>query len=166
LDPWIRIGSLAQLDLSGLRQKGFRGILIDLDNTISPWRQNQITEEARQFLREAKELGFEICLFTNAKAYRAVPVSRDAGIRCFPKARKPFGFHYRTVLREMGLKASETLAIGDQIFTDVWGGNRAGCHTVLLPPLFPANEFVGTKCLRILERIFGYLQSETRRSGN
>ncbi|MDR1205033.1 MAG: YqeG family HAD IIIA-type phosphatase [Peptococcaceae bacterium] len=165
LDPRIRVDTLAQLDLKALRQKGFKGILIDLDNTISPWRQNRITEEARRFFREAKALDFKICLFTNAKPHRAVPVSQNLGIRCFPKAHKPFGVHYRAALREMELEASETLMIGDQIFTDIWGGNRAGCHTVLLPPLYPKNEFVGTKCLRVLERIFGYHQT-IRRSGN
>jgi HAD superfamily phosphatase (TIGR01668 family) len=168
LDPRIRVDTLAQLDLEDLRRQGFRGILIDLDNTISAWRQSCITEEAQTFFEKAKELWFEICLFTNAKAYRAVPVSRSLGIRCFPKARKPFGFRYRAALGEMGLQASETLMIGDQIFTDILGGNQAGCCTVLLPPLYPRNEFIGTKCLRVLERVFGYHhQTQTvRRSGN
>jgi HAD superfamily phosphatase (TIGR01668 family) len=165
LDPKIRIDALAQLDLKELRQRGFKGILIDLDNTISPWRQDRITEEARVFFRDAKALGFEICHFTNAKEYRAAPVSQKLEIRCFPKAGKPFGSRYRIALGEMKLEASETLMIGDQIFTDVLGGNRAGCHTVLLPPLHPKNEFIGTKCLRVLERILGYRQT-VRRSGN
>jgi predicted HAD superfamily phosphohydrolase YqeG len=71
------------------------------------------------------------------------------------KAGKPFGFHFRSVMRAMNLEAAETLMIGDQIFTDMLGGNWAGCHTILLPPLY-TEEFIGTKFLRILERMMGY----------
>ena len=157
LDPKIRAERLSSIDLLKLRREGYQGILIDLDNTIVPWRQDQIPEETVVFFEQAKELGFKICLFTNARAWRALPISKTLGIRCFPEAKKPSGARFRLVLCDMGLKPRETLMIGDQIFTDMLGGNRAGCCTVLVPPLHP-REFIGTKCLRLLERLCGYRQ--------
>jgi HAD superfamily phosphatase (TIGR01668 family) len=155
LEPARRAEGLSALDLNTLWEEGFKGILIDLDNTIVPWRQSHIPEETRVFFEEAKAVGFQVCLFTNAGSLRAARISQALGIRCLAKARKPFGFHFRSIMREMRLDAAETLMIGDQIFTDMLGGNRAGCHTILLPPLY-TEEFIGTRFLRLLERMLGY----------
>ena len=161
LEPKIKVDGLSSMDLKKLRQEGFKGILIDLDNTIVPWRQDQISEETVAFFTEAKALEYRVCLYTNARAYRAIPISKVLDVRCLPEAMKPFSAGYQFILREMGVKPEETLVIGDQIFTDTLGGNLAGCCTVLLPPL-SSREFIGTKFLRVLERLCGYHQYNER----
>ena len=157
LSPKRRANTLASIDLKQLRSEGFVGLLIDLDNTIVPWRQSYISEEAKLFIKEAKALGYKICLFTNAKSQRTIPISLALEIDNFSEAKKPFGVGFNTVIKTMGAKPEEVLMIGDQIFTDMLGGNRCGCYTILLPPISP-NEFIGTKFLRIAERLCGYQQ--------
>ena len=164
LKPDIQIRSLADLDLFRLRQKGIKAVLIDLDNTISPWRQNRITREARDFFRRAAAEGIRVILFTNAKEPRARKAAAAAGLEVFPAAKKPFPGSYARIREQLGLKPAQILTIGDQIFTDTLGGNLAGCTTVLIPPL-ENNEYGGTKILRFLERLVGVRQTFRRPAG-
>ena len=158
LDPKIRVDRLSMIPLNKLRSEGFKGILIDLDNTLVPWRKNHISEETSAFVQEAKTMGFHICLFSNALSDRALSISQTLDIQCKPEARKPFKKNFKIVIEAMGIKPEETLVIGDQIFTDILGGNFAECYTILLPPL-DDREFIGTKCLRLLEKLCGYHQT-------
>ena len=52
----------------------------------------------------------------------------------------------------MGLQKEETAVIGDQLFTDILGGNRAGLFTILVVPL-DRREFFGTKISRMMEKL-------------
>ena len=52
------------------------------------------------------------------------------------------------------LKKEKTVAIGDQIFTDVWGGKRAGCYTILVKPIDVKSENFFIKLKRIFEKPF------------
>ena len=157
LKPAIKISSLHDLDLVYWYNRGVRGILIDLDNTISPWRQNNVTNEARSFIKKCNEQGIKIALFTNAKPERAYEVAASLNIPCYPYARKPFPGQYKKVLASLGFWPAQTMTIGDQIFTDILGGNLAGCLTVLIPPL-ESTEYCGTKILRFFERLIGVRQ--------
>lgn len=157
LKPALVISSLQDLNLAYWYNQGIRGILLDLDNTISPWRQNKVTQEAHEFIKEAKKLDIQVALFTNATPERAYEVAAAADIPCFPLAKKPFPGQYKKVIAALKIKPAQTMTIGDQIFTDTLGGNLAGCLTVLIPPL-EAKEYGGTKILRFMERMIGVRQ--------
>lgn len=157
LKPDCTVGSLQDLDLKDWYQKGIRGVLIDLDNTISPWRKTTITQEAVDFFKRAAALEIKVLLFSNAAAARAGLAAANAKIPFFPSARKPLPWKFKQAVKTMGLKPQQVLMIGDQIFTDTLGGNLAGCVTVLLPPL-EAKEYGGTKILRFMERMIGVKQ--------
>ncbi|HHZ17249.1 MAG TPA: YqeG family HAD IIIA-type phosphatase [Peptococcaceae bacterium] len=152
LKPDLMVTSLADINLQEFRQKEMRGIIIDLDNTISPWKANYISAEADCFLREALALGYQVCLLTNARKKRSEKLVRKYSIHCLPFALKPRKRAFLKALALMGLPAHQVLVIGDQVFTDVLGGNRAGCFTVLVPAL-SKKEFVGTKVMRLFENL-------------
>ncbi len=154
IQPDLTVDCLNDLDLSYWYERGIRGIFIDLDNTISPWRQNSVTGEARELIDKARQAGIMIILFTNAGEIRAREVAWSLGIGYYASAKKPFAAMYRKAMKELELTGSEVLAIGDQVFTDVLGGNLAGCTTVLTSPL-AQEEYAGTKFLRFLERLAG-----------
>ncbi len=154
LQPDLTVDCLSDLDLADWYGRGIRAIFIDLDNTISPWRQNSVTGEARQLIDKARQAGITVVLFTNAGEIRAREVAWSLGISYYAAAKKPFAAMYRKAMGELALAGSEVLAIGDQVFTDVLGGNRAGCITVLTSPL-SEEEYAGTKFLRFLERLAG-----------
>ena len=165
LQPTIVIDTLDALDLAYWHQQGIRGIFIDLDNTIAPWRQTAISAEARAFFGRAKEANLQVLLFTNAMEKRAREAALTVGVNALGMARKPFPGGYRRALQMVQLAPHQVMSIGDQVFTDVLGGNLAGCTTVLLPPL-AEKEYWGTKLLRRFERMVGmyrpYRQSASR----
>jgi hypothetical protein len=163
LKPSSNVENLEMIDLKKWYQRGIRGVLIDLDNTISPWRKNDITGEALDFFQRAAAEKIQVMLFTNAKAERAGQAAANAGIPYFPSATKPLPWRFQKAARSLGLKPNQTLMVGDQIFTDILGGNLAGCVTVLVPPL-EENEYGGTKILRMMERMVGIHQKFRRNS--
>jgi len=161
LKPTSHVENLQRLDLEEWRRRGIRGVLIDLDNTISPWRKNDITQEALDLFQRASAAGIQVMLFTNAHAKRAGQAAANAGIPFFPSAKKPLPWRFRKAAGSLGLRPNQVLMVGDQIFTDVLGGNLAGCVTVLVPPL-DENEYGGTKMLRLMERMIGIRQKFRR----
>jgi len=151
LKPDLYADLLTDIDFDVWREKGIRCVLVDLDNTIAPWRNTQITDEGKAMIVKAREAGMVVALFTNAPEHRAREAAWNAGVGYFHSAMKPFPGKYKKAIRELGVSSSEIMCIGDQIFTDVLGGNLMGCVTVLVPPI-SEREFSGTKILRFLER--------------
>lgn len=150
LYPRLYVPTLLDIPLEVLEGKGIKAFILDLDNTITEWNNNSITEEVRQWFTMVKAAGFKACILSNNGEQRVLQVAESLAIPYICKARKPRrGGYYQAVAR-MEVKPEETAVIGDQIFTDVWGGNRAGLFTILVIPL-SNKEFMGTKISRALE---------------
>ncbi len=154
LRPKMTASSLTEIDLLSLHDKGIKGIILDLDNTISMWRGITITEEASLFIKKASSLGYRICLVTNAKKERAEEIAGKNNLDFVAPALKPLKRSFLKAVGIMKMKENQVAVIGDQLFTDIIGGNRAGCFTILIPPL-DKKEFIGTKLLRMLEKVVG-----------
>ena len=153
LQPDLSADRLTDIDLNYWYDQGIRCILIDLDNTIALWRHTDLTEDALAMITRARSMGMTAALFTNAPDKRAREAAWNAGISYYANARKPLPFRYRRAIAELSFSREEVMTIGDQVFTDVLGGNLVGCVTVLTSPLSVV-EFSGTRLLRYLERIF------------
>lgn len=152
LKPHLYVESLQEIELEYLWSIGKRGIILDVDNTIAPWRDDRITAEAHEFINEAIKLKYKVCLLSNASQKR---VEKAADVYCIPfvaPALKPRSKAFKRAAKVLGLKSENVVMIGDQIFTDILGGNRAGCHTILVKPI-NNHEFIGTKLMRKLERL-------------
>lgn len=150
LYPRLYVSNLLDIPLDQLAEKGIRAFILDLDNTITEWNNNSITEEVRLWFERVKAAGFKACILSNNGEQRVVQVAETLDIPYIHKAQKPRrGGYYQAVAR-MGVKTEETAVIGDQIFTDVLGGNRAGLFTILVVPL-SSREFAGTKISRAME---------------
>ncbi|MDR0469266.1 MAG: YqeG family HAD IIIA-type phosphatase [Peptococcaceae bacterium] len=147
------VDRLSEIDVGAWYAKGIRCILMDLDNTIALWKSTALTEDAIHLIAEARSTGIAVVLFTNAHEARAREAAWNAGVSYYALARKPFPFKYNKAFAELDLHSEEVMAIGDQVFTDVLGGNLTGCITVLTTPL-SESEFSGTKMLRLFERLF------------
>jgi len=146
------INSLAEIDLKEHWQQGKRGIILDLDNTITPWQQDALTEEALNFIARARTINYKIHILSNASYQRTKKVAERLAVGFTAPGFKPILRGYCRALRELSISASQVIVIGDQIFTDILGGNRAGCYTILVAPL-AKREFAGTKIMRFLERL-------------
>lgn len=145
---------VAEVSVEDLRREGIDTVLLDLDNTLVPWQQRDITEEVRAWLVAMKEAGMKLFLVSNTRSgKRIVALSEELGIPHVRGAWKPRKKGFLHAMKELGSEPSKTVIIGDQMFTDVLGGNRLGLYTVLVLPI-AHREFLGTKISRAAERVF------------
>ena len=151
LTPDHVFSSILDVRVEWLRGAGCRGLIVDLDNTIVPWRGENPSPETIQWFQEMRDAGIQVVLVSNAGGPRAARMAQLLGVPAVAPAKKPMASGYKTALRLMGIPAGEVTAVGDQIYTDVLGGNRAGLKTVLVNPV-TQREFVLTRLVRLLER--------------
>ncbi len=142
--------SLFDLNVDRLWDKGIRGLMLDIDNTIARHHIETVTPEQKDWVHKAKERGFRICLVSNALPQRVQAFSHQFDIPGVPNALKPLPRAFLKGLRYLSLPANEVAMVGDQLFTDVFGANRLGLYTVLVDP-FAKKEPLHTRLIRSLE---------------
>lgn len=150
LYPRLYVDSILDIPLERLRELKIRAFILDLDNTVTEWNSNEVREEVSQWFYLIKQKGFKACILSNNGESRIVSVAKALDIPFVHRAQKPRRGGYRRALALMGVDACETAVIGDQIFTDVLGGNRSGLFTILVKPI-ARKEFMGTKISRGME---------------
>lgn len=158
LSPDEERESVFAVNYEGLWRKGIRGLIFDLDNTLCPWRAPGLDAAAGKLLERLRERGFRICVLSNGDLSRREGILEDLkklGIPVVYPARKPLPFGFRRALKHLGLGPGEAAVIGDQMFTDVLGGNRLGLHTVLVRPLSRREHPWTRYVMRTLERLAG-----------
>lgn len=131
--------SVYDIDFDLYYKKGYRGILFDVDNTLVEHGE-PVTARAEELFRRLKETGFKVCIISNNKEYRVKPFADALGSDYVYRAGKPAARGYIEGMERMGLKKDTTLFVGDQIFTDIWGANRAGIHSILVKPIAKHEE--------------------------
>jgi uncharacterized protein len=150
LYPRIYVDTLLDIPLDKLRQQNITSFIIDLDNTITEWNSNEIRSEVEEWFKRINEEGLKSCILSNNGEERIRKVADQLGIPFIYRAAKPRRGSFHRAIKLMGVSAAQTAVVGDQIFTDILGGNRAGLFTILVKPL-ARREFVGTKINRTLE---------------
>jgi HAD superfamily phosphatase (TIGR01668 family) len=150
LKPDLYVRSVGAIDLDALRSEGVSALLVDLDNTLLPRDTSEFTPEALSFASRVRESGMRACLVSNNWHARVHSAAEELGFDLVPRALKPLPFAFRRALRLLGAAPGEAAVIGDQLFTDVLGGNLAGARTVLVSPL-SATDLPHTLLLRKLE---------------
>lgn len=159
LVPSLFVESVYEIDLEQLKSRGVRGILTDLDNTLVRWDEPDATPKILQWLDHVRDTyGIKVCIVSNNNHSRVERFAKPLNIPFVASAKKPSNLPFRRGLDVLGTKPEETVVIGDQLFTDVLGGNRMGLYTILVAPV-GEKEFIGTKVLRAMERVaFSYLR--------
>jgi hypothetical protein len=120
-------------------EKGYRGVIFDIDNTLVP-HDAPADEKAIVLIQHLKEIGYEICLLSNNDEERVASFNEPIQVHYIHKAGKPLRKGYERAIKELGTEISNTLFVGDQIFTDVWGARRVGIFSILLDPINPKEE--------------------------
>jgi len=156
LIPNQHLENIFELDPDYLWEQGIRGIITDLDNTLVPWSDRTVTPKLAEWFTGLKSRGFKLCIVSNNSRDSGGEVARELEIPAIWYAVKPRVRSFKRVLDEMQLSPDQVAVIGDQIFTDVLGGNRLGLYTIKVTPI-SEKEFVWTKLMRMLERmLLGY----------
>lgn len=149
---------VTDIHAEALYSSGFRAVLLDIDNTIISWRANEIPAPVHQWVQTLVKNGIKVCLVSNTNRPRRLQaLAKSLGVLYVPHAGKPRRRGLRQALEVLGVDIDRAVMIGDQVFTDIWAGNRMCMNTILVQPL-STHEFFGTKISRALERIllWGY----------
>ena len=160
-DTWV--DSTYQIDFDELYKKGYRGLIFDIDNTLVPHGE-PADERAKALFAHLKELGFSCCLLSNNQLERVQMFNRDVQVHYIEDAHKPSRKNYLKAMELMGTDLSDTVFIGDQLFTDVYGGKRTGMANILVKPIHPKEE-IQIILKRYLEKIVLHFYQKNRKSG-
>ena len=152
LAPCLVVNTLYDINLEKLKKQGIRGIVFDLDNTIIPWNSSEICPEVLGWLTDLINRDFKLCLVSNNGNRRVRQIAAQCEVPFVARALKPSRTGFRQAARVMELSPASIAVVGDQLFTDILGGNRLGMFTIWVKPL-AAQEFIGTKFTRQLEKL-------------
>ena len=152
LYPKAYVSSLTDISPAYFREKGIKGIILDLDNTIIPWKAGTMAPEMVDLITHYRESGLGLCVVSNAFNNRVVDLLGPLGIPSVARAKKPLRRPFIKAQDILGTTTLETAVVGDQLFTDILGGNRLGFYTVLVRPI-SKKEFIGTRFVRLLEKM-------------
>jgi hypothetical protein len=122
------------IDYEGLYKAGYRGLLFDIDNTLVP-HGKAATSQAKELFARLKKIGFSCGLISNNDRERVEMFNKEIGVHTVVKANKPSTKGFEQALRLMGTDKKNTVFIGDQLFTDVWGAKRTGLRNILVKPI-------------------------------
>jgi HAD superfamily phosphatase (TIGR01668 family) len=156
--PAHAVHSLQDVDPVGLANRGIKLIMIDVDNTLVQWRTEDFAQETLDWVAKVKSLGLNIIILSNTRnPERLQRLAKTLDIPALRGKFKPNPAMYKEALQRFNVKESQAVMIGDQIFTDIFGANRAGIEGIWLQPI-SKRDFVGTKVSRFGERVLrGYL---------
>ena len=145
------VASTYVIDFEKLYGEGYRGLIFDIDNTLVP-HGAPADQRAVALFERLKKMGFRCCLISNNQEPRVKMFNREIQVDYVYDAHKPSTKNYVKAMEIMGTDRSNTLFIGDQLFTDVWGAKRAGIRNILVKPIHPKEE-IQIVFKRYLERV-------------
>lgn len=126
--------------------------MLDIDNTLVARDRTEATAEYKSWVASLSTHGFSVCFVSNNWHDVVFSHAEALGFDVVAKAMKPFPLAFWAAMRRVGVRARECAVVGDQLFTDVFGGNLVGARTILVQPL-SQTDLTHTLVLRRLERV-------------
>lgn len=153
LTPDAYVNSFYDITPEMLKNKGISGLILDVDNTLVATHIKEADEKVISFIRSLKEHGIKAIIVSNGGKRRVELFCEPLDIDYIYKAHKPLGSGFKKAIEKMGLTNKEVAILGDQLFTDVLGGNLQGIYTILIKPI-DLNEPFHIKIKRVFEKPF------------
>lgn len=133
------VDSVYRIDFYKLYEEGYRGVLFDIDNTLVP-HGKKADARAKKLIKELKSIGFGICLISNNQKERVTSFNDEVQVKFIYNAHKPSRKGYEKAMKILNTNKDNTIFIGDQLFTDVYGAKRTGIRNILVKPIHPKEE--------------------------
>lgn len=150
LAPRAVAASVPAIDPATLRALGIRGLIVDLDNTLVPFGRADVSPQVRAWLDRLAAAGIAAAVASNGPPARVAALSATLALPAV-RGLKPAAGPFRRALSLLRTRPEETAVVGDQVFTDILGGNVLGLYTILVEPL-SGRDFLGTRVARAVER--------------
>ena len=143
--------SIYTINYDKLQENSIKCLLFDLDNTCVPYVDRRPTKKLKDLFDKLQEQGFKVIIFSNSPQKRLAPFKKELKVDCCAKAGKPRKKNFIKIIDLSKYDLSEVAIIGDQLVTDIYGGNKVGITTVLVNPMSNI-DMPFTKIHRYIER--------------
>lgn len=161
--PDFRFEKFNDVSPEFLVEKGVKGVILDIDNTLEPYENSKPGEHVISWLKALADVGIKTAIVSNNNKERVEAFNADLGMPAYAKGGKPFKKNLLRAMADMGTVKENTVLMGDQIFTDVWAAHNAGIKAILVPPIKDKTDPF-TKFKRLLEKPF--LRKYERKKSN
>lgn len=118
-----------------LHNENIKGIILDLDNTLTTHNNPTVPKESLEWVRNASSCDIKLIILSNNHAERVEPFAQKLGVDFICEGKKPLTVGYKKALKKLKLDKKNTAAVGDQIFTDVIGANLSGVRSIFVFPI-------------------------------
>ena len=139
LYPYEYADDVYSIDYKELYRQGYRGIIFDIDNTLVHHGDDS-NEKVDRFFADIQSIGFKTCILSNNDQARVERFLKNIDSQYICDADKPEVSGFLRAVKKMGIKRSEAICIGDQVFTDVYGANKSGLANILVKFIRAENE--------------------------
>lgn len=139
--PKVKLERVTDITIEILNKYGIKALILDVDNTLSTHHGQVLTDGLLEWLELMRKNGIKMTVLSNSKEKRLIPFAEKIGLDFISLGLKPLPFGYWRALKRLGTSKKETAIVGDQLFTDIIGGNCVGVTTVLLTPIKLESSF-------------------------
>ena len=133
--PNYVFNSISDISIDFLEKEGIKALILDLDNTLTTHNNPIPKPEIKAWLDDMKSQRFDMIIVSNNRYERVKPFADVLGLPFVPDGKKPLSKGYNEACKRLGLDKSQIAAVGDQIFTDVWGCKLTGIRSIFTYPI-------------------------------
>lgn len=149
--PDVKLHGITDITVELLKNHDIKALLLDVDNTMSTHHGTILTEGLMEWIAKMQQSGIKLMVLSNSKRFRIQPFAARIGLPFISLGCKPLPTGYLRGVKALGEKRNNVAIVGDQIFTDILGGNAVGVKTILLTPIKPEDGW-SFKIRRKLEK--------------
>lgn len=151
--PNENLRTIYEINLDKLISKNIKGVILDLDNTLVPYKTRTVDINLKKWINRVKKRGIKTIILSNStfRGKSAKNVAKTLGVPIITNGLKPLPFRFRKALKILNLQPDEVVVIGDQILTDILGANLLKIYNIKVEPI-SKEEFITTSFNRIIER--------------
>lgn len=154
------LNKYSDLDIKGLKDKGFNVCFLDVDNTITPYDSKTPDEKAKKFVKSLKDNGFEVIVISNNTNKRVSKTAKEIDCEYSCWSFKPLPFKLNRLIKQKGLDKKKIFMMGDQLLTDVLCANNLGIYSIYSKPISEVETFYSSISRKIERFIFKHILHE------
>ena len=135
LKPDVKLHGITDITVELLNKHDIKALLLDVDNTMSTHHGTVLTDGLTEWIAKMSDSGIKLMVLSNSKRFRIEPFAARIGLPFISLGCKPLPTGYLRGVKALGEKRKNVAIVGDQIFTDILGGNIVGVKSILLTPI-------------------------------
>ncbi len=151
LKPDVKLKKITDISIELLKKLKVSALLLDVDNTLSTHHGEVLTEGLVEWINNMQQNGIKLLVLSNSKERFVKPIADKIALDYVSSGHKPLPNGFLRGISRLNVNAENAAVVGDQIFTDVLGGNAVRLKTILLTPI-KLEDKLGFRIKRTLEK--------------